>query len=68
MWPVNHHFELTEEQVSLEKRKTNIFVVVENSGNFENVILELMEKHSSYNKILRIMSYILRFIEFCKKK
>ncbi|XP_037823707.1 uncharacterized protein LOC119612057 [Lucilia sericata] len=67
MWPVNNHFELTEDQVSLEKRKTNVLAAVEKSMNLENVFLKLIEDHSLYKKILRITCYVLRFIDCCRK-
>ncbi|KAI8116345.1 hypothetical protein CVS40_11573 [Lucilia cuprina] len=67
MWSVNNHFELTEDQVSLEKRKTNVLAAVEKSMNLENVFLKLIEDHSLYKKILRITCYVLRFIDCCRK-
>ncbi|KAI8116339.1 hypothetical protein CVS40_11578 [Lucilia cuprina] len=50
MWPFNNHFELTEDQVSLNKRKTNVLAAVEKSMNLENVFLKLIEDHSLYKK------------------
>ena len=45
-WPVNQHFVLSDEQLSLEKRKMNVFLAVDE----QNSIIELINKHSSYLK------------------
>ncbi|XP_046806844.1 uncharacterized protein LOC124419898 [Lucilia cuprina] len=63
-WPENQHFTLNDQQMSLEKRKTNVFFAVKDS----NSIIELINKHSSYLKLIRVFSYVLRFIQRCRKK
>ncbi|XP_075156382.1 uncharacterized protein LOC142229685 [Haematobia irritans] len=64
-WPVNNHFDLTEEQKLLETRKSKILVAIGNQP--KNNILEMVQQHSSFDKIMRIMCYVLRFIDSLKK-
>ena len=44
-WPVNEHFELTENQRLLETRKVNVFFAVEGTSN---CLLDMISKYSSY--------------------
>ena len=64
-WPVNAHFQLTSEQESLEKKKSNVFLAVEEPSNS---IAELIEKFSSYKKLLRVTAYVLRFVDGLRKR
>ncbi|XP_065368808.1 uncharacterized protein LOC135961242 [Calliphora vicina] len=66
MWPVNEHFELTPEQKSLETRKTNVFLAVEE--NEINPIAKIIESYSSYNKMIRVFSYVFRFLDIARGK
>ena len=64
-WPVNKHFELTENQISFEKRKTNVFLAVEDP---QNCLLDLMEKYCSYKKLLRVTAFVVRFFDILRKR
>lgn len=76
-WPVNKHFDLSESQESLEVRRTLVLLAMNESVEVENAtnenekeinpIIKLVEKSSSYPKLLRICAYILRFIDVCRK-
>lgn len=63
-WPVNKHFTISEELDSLEKRKTcNVILAVEEKSD---PFFGMIERYSSYNKLLRSFAYIFRFIDVCK--
>ena len=56
---------LTEEQESLEKRKSNVFFALERP---KKILLIFIERFSSYKKMLRVMSYVLRFLDGARKR
>ena len=64
-WPINDHFELTKEQESLEKRKSNVCLAVEKPTN---IFLNFIERFSSYKNMLRLMSDVLRFVDGVRKR
>ena len=63
-WPVNAHFELTKNQILLERGKTNVFFAVEDPHIF---LLDPIEKYSSYKKLLRVTAFVVRFADILRK-
>ena len=64
-WPVNNHFELSEEDKNLEKKSQKLTLL---AGIQEhNYFIKLSEKMSSHLKFIRIFAYVLRFISRLKK-
>ncbi|XP_037931036.1 uncharacterized protein LOC119665854 [Teleopsis dalmanni] len=64
-WPIKIAPILTLEQESLETRKTRaVFIVSEEPSN---AILNVVAAQSSYMKLMRIVAYILRFINRARK-
>ncbi|XP_037931322.1 uncharacterized protein LOC119666116 [Teleopsis dalmanni] len=64
-WPIKIAPIITSEQVSLETRKIRaVFIVSEEPSN---AILKLVGTQSSYMKLMRIVAYILRFINRARK-
>ena len=54
-WPVNEHFELTENQKLSEAKKVCVFLAVEGTSN---CLLDMMSKYSSYEKLLRVTCFV----------
>ncbi|XP_037929892.1 uncharacterized protein LOC119664680 [Teleopsis dalmanni] len=64
-WPIKIAPIITSDQESLETRKTKaVFIVSEEPSN---AILKLVGTQSSYMKLMRIVAYILRFINRARK-
>ena len=63
-WPVNPHFQLNEEQKTLEVKKQK--TVLHAFQLESNIIFLLIEKYSSYKIILRIVALIYKFIDLLK--
>ena len=64
-WPQNSHITLSPEEELLEKRaKSSVFV---NTADTQESLIECIEKYSSYNKLLRIFAYVMRFVQRIKR-
>ncbi|XP_075167480.1 uncharacterized protein LOC142239573 [Haematobia irritans] len=63
-WPSNPHFEVTKDIELLEKRKSAVLVSVNET---RNDLMELINRHSSYKKLLRVTAFVFRFVDFVKK-
>jgi len=63
MWPQNAHFNLDEEDLLLESRKTvvGLTAAVRNSD-----LVNVIKGFSSHLKLLRVFVYMFRFIKKCK--
>ena len=66
-WPRNSNFDLSNELLGLEKKKP-VETVLTVGQLYDNQWLELFDKKSSSNKIIRIVAYALRFVRNCKVK
>lgn len=66
-WPRNSHLELTHQDLSLEKKKNRV-ALVNVECQVDNSILKMIEKVSSYTRIIRIMAYVLRFVRCINPK
>ncbi|XP_052855140.1 uncharacterized protein LOC128263903 [Drosophila gunungcola] len=63
-WPVNKHFELPADVMSMELRKSAIALVVSPEPNY---VLQKIESFSSHLKLLRVFVWVFRFIQRCRK-
>ena len=64
-WPVNKHFELTENQKLSETIKVSVFFAVEGTSN---CLLDMISKYSSYEKLQRVTCVVLRFTDNLRKR
>lgn len=72
-WPKNDNFDISEEMLTLEKKKTKVLLVNVTASDSDmksdqNQLLKLVDSISSYKKIIRIVAYVLRFIKNVRKK
>ena len=63
LWPINTHFQLSPKDEVLEEKK-NSFTLAANVK--DNAIMDLIEKISSHQKLLRVVAYLLRWIKLQK--
>lgn len=67
MWPDNSYCSLSPDALALEKKNTNV-PLINTEVRFENVILSMIGKFSSYRKVVRIVAYVVRFVRCAKNK
>ncbi|KAI8034664.1 hypothetical protein M5D96_012560, partial [Drosophila gunungcola] len=63
-WPVNKHFKLPADVMSMELGKPAIALVVSPEANY---VLQKIESFSSHLKLLRVFVWVFRFIQRCRK-
>ena len=64
-WPISEHFELKENQNFSQARKASVFFAVEGTSN---CLVDMKSKYSSYDKVLRVTCFVLRFTDNLRKR